>query len=112
MDGWVDSCLPDSKHAKYSLPSGLSVSLGQCLFAMRSWTIEMIVATMLPMEMAAKTAPFCSVVKLCRVRKIKGRAEKVMYRTAHAKEAQSEKKKTTGSVARSLKGRVRETYSM
>lgn len=63
---------------------------------------------MLPIEIAANTAPFCSVVKLWRVRKISGSTENVMYSTAQANEAQSEKKKTTGSVARSLKGSVRE----
>lgn len=104
--------LPDSKHAKYNLPSGLWVSFGQCLLAMRSWTMERMVARMLPMEMAAKTAPFCSVLKLWRVRKISGSTEKVMYSTAQANDAQSEKKKTTGSVARSLKGSVRDRYSM
>ena len=79
---------------------------------MRSWTIDRIVAMMLPMEIAAKTAPFCSVVKLWRVRKINGSTEKVMYSTAHAKEAHKEKKNTTGSVASSLKGSVSERYSM
>lgn len=64
------------------------------------------------MAMAAKTAPFCSVVKPWCVVKISGRTAKVMYSTAQAKEAQSEKKKTTGSVASSLNGIVSDRYSM
>ena len=67
-----------SRQAKYKRPSGWVRSLGQNLRAAFSCQIEMAVPRMLPMAMAAKTAPFCSVVKLWRVLKTRGMTEKVM----------------------------------
>ncbi len=97
-----------SRQAKYSLPSGLVVSFGQYRFAAFSCHIESAAPVMLPTAMVAKTAPFCSVVKPWRVVKTSGITLSVIYRTPQAKAAHKEKEKTTGSVARSLKGIVRE----
>jgi hypothetical protein len=52
------------------------------------------------MIMEVKTAPHCSRSKEWETLKIRGIEANVRYSTAQAKEIQSEKKKTTGSVVR------------
>jgi len=52
------------------------------------------------MTIEVKTAPHCWISKEWETLKIRGMDANVRYRTAQAKEIQSEKKKTTGSVVR------------
>jgi hypothetical protein len=65
-----------------------------------SWYMDRMVEIKAPIDMAAKTAPDCCMLKLWETLKTRGMEPNVRYKTAQANETQSEKKKTTGSVTR------------
>ncbi|KAI5297189.1 hypothetical protein KEM55_005030 [Ascosphaera atra] len=90
----------DSMQEKYSRPSGVEALWGWYLRNHFSWKIESAVAKRAPMQIAAKTPPDCCVLKPWSVPKTSGMEPNWRYKTAHAKAAQREKKKTTGSVNR------------